>query len=146
MKGMILPMSKIYKKYQELKSKSGYDSNTFYLFKSGLFFIFIDNDAKVMSNCLNLKLSNLNETIVKCGFPATSLQKYLNLLKGTPYKIEIVSLENNSILTSNNYISNEDLKVIIHEILQTNIDNLSISEAYEFLSDIQQKLCKIIKK
>ncbi|MGN1269592.1 MAG: hypothetical protein ACI4UU_01815 [Clostridia bacterium] len=137
-------MSKIYKKYQELKSSSNYKPNTFYLFKVGLFFIFIDNDAKVMSNYLNLKLGNLNETIVKCGFPINSLQKYLNLLKDTPYNIEIVSLENDGSLTSNDYIHNEDLKCIVDKILKTNINDLSISQAYEFLYTIQQKLYKII--
>ena len=137
-------MSKIYKKYQELKNSSNYKPNTFYLFKAGLFFIFIDNDAKVMSNYLNLKLGNLNETIVKCGFPVNSLQKYLKLLKDTPYNIEIVSLENDAPLTSNDYIHNEDLKCIIDKILKTNVNDLSISQAYEFLYTIQQKLYKII--
>lgn len=137
-------MSKIYKKYQELKNSPNYKPNTFYLFKTGLFFIFIDNDAKIMSNYLNLKLGNLNETIVKCGFPANSFQKYLSLLKDTPYNVEIVSLENNSTLTSTDYIHNEELKFIIDEILKTNVDDLSISQIYEFLSTIQQKLHKII--
>lgn len=138
-------MSKLFKKYQQLKSSSNYKSNTFFLFKTGLFFIFIDNDAKIMSNCLNLKLSKLNENIVKCGFPVSSLQKYLNLLKNTSYNIEIVSLEDNCPLTSQDYIHNENLKNIINEILEINVDNISVSEIYHFLSTVQEKLHKIVE-
>ena len=54
-------MSKIYEKYLKLKSSSNYEKNTLYLFKSGIFFIFIDNDAKLASNLLNLKLVKLND-------------------------------------------------------------------------------------
>ena len=82
-------MSKLYDKYRKLKTSENHTPNTLYLFKTGLFFIFIDEDAKIISELLNLKLCNLNETIVKCGFPCNSLQKYLNLLKSTPYNISI---------------------------------------------------------
>lgn len=139
-KGQVEPMSKIYNKYIALKSNPNYKENTLYLFKSGLFFIFIDKDAQIISPYLNLKLSQLNDTIVKCGFPINSLQKYLNLLKSTPYHIEIVSLENDKPITTNHYMCTENIKIIIDEILQTNIDSLSISQAYDFLSDIQKKL------
>lgn len=60
-------MSKIYDKYLKLKSSNDYQENTVYLFKSGIFFIFIEEDAKTMSQLLNLKLGKLNENIVKCG-------------------------------------------------------------------------------
>lgn len=52
-------MSKIYDKYLELKSSSDCVSNTLYLFRTGLFYIFIDNDARLVSNLFNLKLGNL---------------------------------------------------------------------------------------
>lgn len=58
-------MSKLYEKYKNLKSEN---ATKLYLFKSGIFYIFLDEDAIKMSNLLNLKLTNLNETIVKCGF------------------------------------------------------------------------------
>ena len=44
-------MSKLYKKYLELKKT---DSSKIYLFKSGLFYIFIEDDAYIMSKFLNL--------------------------------------------------------------------------------------------
>ena len=134
-------MSKIYDKYQKLKTSDNYTPNTLYLFKAGLFFIFIDEDAKIVSNLLNLKLGNLNDTIVKCGFPCNSLQKYLTLLKNTPYNVEIVSLDNqDSPMTSNNYLTNRQLKIIVDEIINLKIDDLSISQAYDFLYKIQDKL------
>lgn len=140
-------MSKIYDKYKILKTSNNYNSNTLYLFKAGLFFIFIDEDAKIVSNLLNLKLGNLNDTIVKCGFPCNSLQKYLTLLKNTPYNVEIVSLNNQeSPMTSNNYLTNSQLKIIAEEILNLKIDDLSISQAYDFLYKVQQELSDVIRE
>ncbi len=139
-KGQVSPMSKLYDKYIELKSNPDNKKNTLYLFKSGLFFIFIDNDAQIVSNFLNLKLSHLNENIVKCGFPVQSLEKYLGLLKNMPYHIEIVSFENEKTLPCNNYLYEENVKKVVDEILKTNIDSLSISEAYDFLHNIQNTL------
>lgn len=140
-------MSKIYDKYKILKTSNNYNSNTLYLFKAGLFFIFIDEDAKIVSNLLNLKLGNLNDTIVKCGFPCNSLQKYLTLLKNTQYNVEIVSLDTqDSPMTSNNYLTNSQLKIIAEEILNLKIDDLSISQAYDFLYKVQQELSDVTRE
>ena len=49
--------SKLYANYVSLKIKSPYKK---YLFKSGIFYIFIDDDAKELHKLLNLKLGNLN--------------------------------------------------------------------------------------
>ena len=137
-------MSKIYDKYIELKNSPNYEENTLYLFKSGLFFIFIDKDARIVSEILNLKLSYLNENIVKCGFPIQSLQKYINLLKETPYKIEIILPDNKKTFSYDSYVNEENVKTVINEILKINIDSLSISQAYDFLYHIQNKLNSII--
>lgn len=136
-------MSKIHKKYLELKTSADYEKNTLFLFKSGLFLIFIDEDAKLASKLLNLKLGYLNDSIVKCGFPINSLQKYLKLLEITPYKVKIVSFESNKALIPSNYMNNEKVKSIIEQILSINIDNLSISQAYDFLYSIQNELLVI---
>lgn len=74
-------MSKLYSKYKVLKQNSKDSSNKLYLFKSGIFLLFLDDDAKIASSLLSLKLGKLNDDILKCGFPTTSLQKYSNLLK-----------------------------------------------------------------
>ncbi len=134
-------MSKIYNKYIELKSSPNYKNNTLYLFKSGIFFIFIDNDAKIIANLLNLKLSNLTDSVLKCGFPCNSLQKYMNLLKNTPYRIEIISNDASTkqVLDINQYNYGEKIQCIINEIINLDIDSLSISEAYAYLHNIQEK-------
>lgn len=139
-------MSKIYKRYIELKSSPNYKEDTLFLFKSGLFFIFIDKDAKIVSNFLNLKLGLLNNSIVKCGFPINSLEKYLNLLKPTPYHIEIVNLSNNTTAQPTQYLQNENIKSIVDEILSINIDQLSISQVYDFLYKIQNQLSELNKE
>lgn len=46
-------MGKILEKYNLLKSNN---SNKIYMFQSGLFYIFVDEDAKYISSVLNLKL------------------------------------------------------------------------------------------
>ena len=132
---------KIYNKYIELKSSPNYKNNTLYLFKSGIFFIFIDNDAKIIANLLNLKLSNLTDSVLKCGFPCNSLQKYMNLLKNTPYRIEIISNDTSTkqVLDINQYNYGEKIQCIINEIINLDIDSLSISEAYAYLHNIQEK-------
>lgn len=102
--------SKLYKKYLSLKIE---DSSYFYLFKSGIFYIFISDDAKIISPLLNLKLTNLNSVIMKCGFPINSAEKYLNA---------------------------KELVVILGDFLNVNIDTLSISQAFDLLYDLQDKL------
>ena len=80
-------MSKLYNEY--LKRKS-IDNNKYYLFKSGLFYIFIDEDAKYISNITLLKLTNLSNDIVKCGFPSNSLDKYIDLFNNIGLGVEII--------------------------------------------------------
>ena len=59
-------MSKLYNIYLEEKKKN---RDILLLFKSGIFYIAIAEDAIKLSNLLHLKLTNLNDTIQKCGFP-----------------------------------------------------------------------------
>ena len=143
-KGMI-QMSKIYDKYINLKTNDN-TTNTLYLFKYGIFFIFVDNDAKIASNLLHLKLSNLNDSVVKCGFPVNSLSKYISLLNNTQYNIQIVNMSSDKPISTTDYIFFESLKDIFNEIISLNIDSLSISQAYDFLYNMQSKLIDINKE
>ena len=61
-------MSKLYDKYKDLKQSSENSFKKLYLFKSGIFFIFLDDDAKIASSLLSLKLGMLNDTVCKCRF------------------------------------------------------------------------------
>ena len=136
-------MSKIYNKYIELRNKS--NSNTLYLFKYGIFLIFVDNDAKLISEYLHLKLTPLNNNIVKCGFPINSLSKYINLLKATPYNVEIVELDNDKTISTFDFLYYDNLKNIADELLKVNVETLSISQIYDFVLDIQHRLSAILK-
>lgn len=133
-------MSKLYNQYVMLKVNN---PNKFFLFKSGIFFIFLDEDAKIMSKVLNLKLSNLNADILKCGFPENSLDKYMNILKNLDYDIEIINFQENSIINYQNYTNNSKIENILKEIMETDVDKLSISQTYDFLTRIQNELSDI---
>jgi DNA mismatch repair ATPase MutS len=137
-------MSKLYKEYISLKIKN---NQKLYLFKSGLFYIFLDEDAKIISKELGLKLTPLNSIIMKCGFPEKSKEKYLSLLKNLGYEVEIV--ESNSITpktyTIDELKSNEKLSQLIDSIANLDIENTSISYAFDFLTKIQKE-CKEIKE
>ena len=59
-------MSKLLKQYNELKNK---DPNKIYIFRVGIFYNILNEDARVVSNAIGLKLTDLSPEIVKCGFP-----------------------------------------------------------------------------
>lgn len=130
-------MSKLYKRYNELKATN---DNQLYLFKSGMFFIFLDNDAKLISNELNLKLTKLNDNIVKCGFPINSFEKYSNLLKERGFEFSIID-ENSSIVTStSNYLSNIEIVNMINKIKSMDINKTSPIQAFNILSSFKKIL------
>lgn len=136
-------MSKLYQKYQELKKQNPEKS---YLFKSGIFYIFLDEDAKKLSPILNLKITNLNETVVKCGFPVNTIQKYLNIFKTLPYEIELVETSESKPISNTQYSSLKNYEEIASELCKINIDGLSISEAFAFLEKLQKKANLIFKE
>lgn len=127
-------MSKMYQRYQELKSKN---PEKIYLFKSGIFYLFLAEDAKKMSAVLSLKLTNLNETVLKCGFPVNNLNKYLTLLKDLGYEISIVDSVVSEPLPSKNYLLNANVKNLINKLALINTDELSIKEAYSLIDNFQ---------
>lgn len=136
-------MSKLFNIYQNLKQE---DSETLYLFKSGIFYIFIDNDAKIVHDLLDLKLTNLNTEIVKCGFPENSLQKYLKLLSLTKYNVKIIDNANVTSYTINDYVLSSNVRKLLLKISNANTENISITEAYSLLNTFKNDAQKIILK
>ena len=134
-------MSKLFEIYKNLKQN---DNETLYLFKSGIFYIFLDNDAKIINKILDLKLTNLNDKIVKCGFPSNSLKKYLKLLSMTKYKIKIIDTTNTTSYTISDYDLNNGIKELLLKISNINTEN--ISEAYSLLNSFKDDALKIILK
>ena len=136
-------MSKLFEIYKNLKQN---DNESLYLFKSGIFYIFLDNDAKIINKAFGLKLTNLNDKTVKCGFPSNSLKKYLKLLSMTKYKINIIDTTNTTSYTISDYDLNNGIKELLLKISNINTENISISEAYSLLNSFKDDALKIILK
>ena len=77
-------MGKLLGLYHDCKNK---DDTKYYLFKSGLFYYFLEEDARYFSDKYGFKLTGFGDS-VKCGFPIKSLEKYLFLFQD--HKIEVV--------------------------------------------------------
>ena len=136
-------MSKLLTTYTNLKKQ---DNETFYLFKIGLFYNFINEDASIMSNLLHLKITNLSPAIIKCGFPNNSFDKYMKVLLSLPYKIKIIdSLENNTLFELKNFETNKKIKEFIFKISEIDVNNISITEAYSLLENLQEEAQKLLQ-
>ena len=136
-------MSKLLTTYTNLKKQ---DNETFYLFKIELFYNFINEDASIMSNLLHLKITNLSPAIIKCGFPNNSFDKYMKVLLSLPYKIKIIdSLENNTLFELKNFETNKKIKEFIFKISEIDVNNISITEAYSLLEDLQEEAQKLLQ-
>ena len=135
-------MSKLYEKYKNLKSEN---PTKLYLFKSGIFYIFLENDAIKMSKLLNLKLTNLNGTVSKCGFPVKNIDKYLHLIKLNNYEIDIIDSINAPSCSSQEYLFNDNAKQFIKDIANIDYYHLSVTEAFTFIETISNKAKNILQ-
>ena len=130
-------MSKLYDCYVSLKLSNSNEKNVLYLFKSGIFFICIDEDAKIASSVLNIKLTNLNDHVVKCGFPVSSLAKYSNLLKLNNYEFKIIDLSTQTSFSPQNYSIDDNINSLLLKLANVDIDLLSVKEAYDFIDEVK---------
>lgn len=105
---------RIYEKYKQLKEM---DNSKKYLFKAGNFYIFLSADAKEIVEVTTLKLTTFGNT-VKCGFPLSSLDKYLSILSNIG--MDVVLVENKEIIV--NELKNLDLNDLSKEKLISIID------------------------
>ena len=126
-------MSKLCDIYNKLKKSN---KQTIYLFKSGIFYIALNDDAKFLSNKYNFKLTNLNSDTVKCGFPCASFDKYYLMFTNDNIKFKII--EENAIFSGSDYLNNSKITNLVSKINAVNINNLSVSEAYAFIEDIKK--------
>lgn len=126
-------MSKLQKQYEELKKK---DSDKIYIFRVGIFYNILNEDARLVSKEIGLKLTDLSPEIIKCGFPVATLEKYTNLLTEHNIPFEIVPNQT----SSNQNVSYEH---IIKKIQNIDLDNTTCKEAFDILYNIQQKLQNI---
>lgn len=128
-------MSKLYEKYKLLKENN---PEQLYLFKVGVFYIFLDEDAKKVSNKLGLKCTHLNENIMKCGFPVGSLEKYLHLFATKGWKIEIID---RSIINDNmQYVKSKKIDKLLRKISKENIDKMNGIQALKYIQELKDLL------
>lgn len=134
-------MSKLYSLYERLKRK---DNKTIYLFKSGIFYLALSDDAIYLSNKFNFKLTNLNNSIVKCGFPISSIDKYIAKFTNNHINFKLVDSSINTIYSPKDYQLDCHVKKIIDSIISIDINALSVSEAYKFIEELKNESNKII--
>ncbi|MEG1705776.1 MAG: hypothetical protein RR290_04305 [Clostridia bacterium] len=130
-------MSKLYDKYKKLKNE---DSNKVYLFKNGIFFIAIDSDALLLQEKLNLKVTNLNNEILKCGFPVNSLNIYVIKLIQNNLDFKFIDEKYDTITSPEAYLNSIKIEKIISIIQTTDMDNTSPKDAYNILIKLQDNL------
>lgn len=133
-------MSKLYSLYKNLKEK---DSKIIYLFKSGIFYIALSDDAIYLSNRFNFKLTKLNDSVVKCGFPISSVDKYIKTFTNENVNFKIIDTSSNKIYLPQDFILNSDISNIINKIISVDTKQLSISEAYQFIEDLKEQTDKL---
>ena len=135
-------MSKLYSKYEELKSAN---PDIIYLFKSGIFFLALQDDAKSLSCELDLRITNLNENIVKCGFPVSREEHYLRLLQAKEIPFQIIDNTYGIIDNYSDYMNNDKVKSVVQKIMDINFDEITFKEAYEILRSTSTNLKQIYK-
>ena len=137
-------MSKLYSIY--LSEKENNEAKIL-LFKSGIFYLALDKDAIFLSNTFGFKLTNLNNNIKKCGFPCSSIDKYLKLFELHNLNVKLIEIDKNTSYSIQEYTESKIIKELLEHINNVNLDTLSISEAYKFIEDLKEKVnnleCKI---
>ena len=133
-------MSKLYEEYLKLKKDN---NDVIYLFKSGIFYIALENDARTLNEKLGFKLTNLNENVVKCGFPQQKLDTYINIIKNLEFNVEIIDSKYEKIGNYSDYLNNNKLKDVITQILNTDMYNISFRDSFYFLEKIKKEIEEI---
>ena len=129
-------MSKLIKKLEELKK---HDASSIYIFRVGIFYNILNEDAKILNGRLGLKLTSLSPEIIKCGFPISSLDKYTKKLDELQLKYKVIDdLPSNTNIED--YSNNIEIKRILKKISDLDMNNTTFQQAFNILLDIQNKL------
>lgn len=126
-------MSKIYDRYLQLKK----EGDKYYLFRSGIFYIFVGEDAKKMSKILSLKCTVLTDEVMKCGFPISSLEKYLNLLEQKNIEVKIVDAIENGY----SCVSNDKFLKYLDRIKKLDFNQITGIQALQLLEELKEIAC-----
>ena len=133
-------MGKLYTKYTKLKQEN---TNITYIFQVGMFYIFIEDVANYLNSVLGLKLTPLNDTIFKCGFPISKLSKYTSLLEENKIQFQIVDNTLSVITNTEDYVNSEEVSNIISAIKKLDIEQTSPIEAFNMLVEFKNILNRL---
>lgn len=89
---------------------------------------------------MDLKLTPLNSEVVKCGFPASSLPKYIKILSTSNYTFEIVDDSKNLVAFS----TDEKTNLLLCELNSLDLYSLSVSEAFSYLEKFKKISSEIL--
>ena len=128
-------MIKLFNQYKSLKEK---DNEKVYLFKSGIFYIAIDEDAQFLSDKIGFKLTNLNETTKKCGFPVSRIDYYKKIFDIGNINYELIEKSQVNVDLKNN-----DLNKLITNLSNLDFDNITYKQAFEILKNASNKIKQI---
>ena len=134
-------MSKLYDNFVNLK---GSNKDKIYLFNSGIFFIALNEDATKLSEIFGFKITNLNDTVTKCGFPAKRIEYYSSLLYKMNIDFELIDSISKKIENSSEYISNLNFNSIIDKLVKIDFDNITCKEAFDILYSLSLESKKIL--
>ena len=132
-------MSKLFDQYKSLKEK---DEGKIYLFKSGIFYIALDKDAEFLSNAVGFKLTPLNESIKKCGFPISRIDYYKKIFDIGNINYELIDM-NPIIVDAKNLKENKDLNFMINKLQNIDFNDITYKQAYETLEDLSNRAKQI---
>ena len=133
-------MSKLYNQYLELKKKN---KKCCYLFHSGIFYLFIAEDAMSISSILGLKLTKLTNQIKKCGFPENSLSHYEKLLMENNIDYQKIELPKKNHISPKKHKENRKKQLSINMIQYLNnidISKITPLDALNLLADLKEML------
>ncbi len=135
-------MSKLYSKYLEQKALN---PNELYLFKSGIFYMALNEDANRLSDALSLKVTNITDKLYKCCFPVSKSDYYFKTLESLSINYKIIDPSQNVVLNYAEYKDNEKFNGIIANLLKLDLNKTSFQDAYIILTNTIHDLKQILE-
>ena len=136
-------MSKLFAKFQELKQEN---PDTLYLLKSGIFYIGLNEDAEKLSELFGFKITNLNDTVTKCGFPEKKLDFYTNLLNTCNVTFEIIDSVQEKVKNIPNYLQEQKIQNTLKSIEKLDMNQISFQDAFFLLKNLNENLKNLNKE
>ena len=135
-------MSKLYSKYLEQKALN---PNILYLFKSGIFYMALNDDANRLSDALSLRVTNITDKIYKCCFPVSKSDFYFKTLESLNIDFKIIDPSQNVVLNYAEYKDNEKFNSIITNLIKLDLNKTSFQDAYIILTNTIHDLKQILE-